>query len=632
MRKPVCISVAATFLSAMSGLAAAEPQPAAGSAMAPTSSAATVEGLLFDGRQLAGPYGTVPSAARQYVANAGRFAANPSEDATANAPAAPAEPTAPAANPTTTAPAAAPAGDQSQPAATVAPLDPQSAALQELLTTKIGQFIARSKDRADVLAFYEARKFAPLWVSGNAVTKKAQDAAQFLRGVAADGLDPADYPVPNLSDTATDALLRAELTLTNSVITFARHASVGRVAFSRVSGAVWYDQRAPKPSEVLSKLADTADARAALDGYNPQSPQYKALKAQLAKARAGTATASPRTAASEPAGKKAKGKKATSKTEAVAKSNVSVDTILANMERWRWMPHDIGGTFVMVNIPDYTLRVVQNGAVVWSTKIVAGKPGQHATPLLTETMKYITVNPTWNVPPSIIRNEYLPALARDPEALSRIGLKMGRNPDGSVRIFQPPGESNALGRIRFNFPNKFLVYQHDTPQKHLFAQTERAYSHGCMRVQNPDQYAEVLLRVSQPEDNYTAARIRSMYGNGERTINFKKPIPVYITYQTAFADDAGRLQTRRDVYGLDQQVLAVLKGDRNQADVPMARNYNSSSKPVASSSVREPRERSRGREAEATTDGTGSSWDRTSSWEGPRFLNPWQPVGRSSSW
>ena len=219
------------------------------------------------------------------------------------------------------------------------------------------------------------------------------------------------------------------------------------------------------------------------------------------------------------------------------------------------MPHDLGATYVMVNIPDYTLKVVKDGKTVWSTKIVVGKPGDHATPLLTETMKYITVNPTWNVPPSIIRNEYLPALARDPGALARVGLQVGRNPDGSIRIFQPPGERNALGRIRFNFPNRFLVYQHDTPDKNLFAHDARAYSHGCMRVQNPDEYAEVLLGVSQPEDKYTAARIRAMYGSSERTINFKRPIPVYITYQTAFVDDAGKPQTRADIYGLDRDLL-----------------------------------------------------------------------------
>ena len=148
------------------------------------------------------------------------------------------------------------------------------------------------------------------------------------------------------------------------------------------------------------------------------------------------------------------------------------------------MPRDLGQTYVMVNIPDYTLRVVRDDKLVWKTKVVVGKPNL-PTPLLSAEMKFITVNPTWNVPPSIIQNEYLPALQQDPQAMERIGLKVEQNPDGTVRIWQPPGDRNALGRIRFNFPNKFLVYQHDTPDKHLFAHDKRAYSHGCMRVRGP---------------------------------------------------------------------------------------------------------------------------------------------------
>ena len=187
------------------------------------------------------------------------------------------------------------------------------------------------------------------------------------------------------------------------------------------------------------------------------------------------------------------------------------------MERWRWLPRElgapaIGNAYVILNIPDYTLKVMQNGAQVWTTKVVTGQPGIHATPLLTETMKFITVNPTWNVPPSIIYNEYLPALQQDPTVLQRMGLKLERARDGSIHISQPPGEANALGRIRFNFPNKFLVYQHDTPDKNLFAKDERAFSHGCMRVQNPDQYASVLLNITEPNEHYTPEKIRSMYG------------------------------------------------------------------------------------------------------------------------
>jgi murein L,D-transpeptidase YcbB/YkuD len=214
---------------------------------------------------------------------------------------------------------------------------------------------------------------------------------------------------------------------------------------------------------------------------------------------------------------------------------------------------------------------------------VTGKPGRMATPMLTETMKFITVNPTWNVPPSIINNEYLPALAQDPGALERIGLKMEQNKDGTVRIWQPPGAGNALGRIRFNFPNKFLVYQHDTPDKHYFAHEKRAYSHGCMRVQNPDKYAEVLLNIANPKDGYTAEKINAMYGKGEVNINFVTPIPVHITYQSAFVDDAGKLQIRDDVYGRDQALLAVLKDEnaRKNADQPIERREISEKPQVA---------------------------------------------------
>ncbi len=251
------------------------------------------------------------------------------------------------------------------------------------------------------------------------------------------------------------------------------------------------------------------------------------------------------------------------------KRDRQIDTVIVNMERWRWLPRDlgapaIGDAYVILNIPDYTLKVMQNGAQVWTTRVVTGQPGIHATPLLTETMKFITVNPTWNVPPSIIYNEYLPALQQDPTVLERMGLKLEHSRDGSIHISQPPGERNALGRIRFNFPNKFLVYQHDTPDKNLFAKEDRAFSHGCMRVQNPDQYASVLLNITEPNAHYTPEKIRSMYGQSEIDLKFPTPIPVNITYQTAFVDDAGNLQFRKDVYGRDAIMLSLLRSGRNK--------------------------------------------------------------------
>jgi len=310
-----------------------------------------------------------------------------------------------------------------------------------------------------------------------------------------------------------------------------------------------------------------------------------ALKAALAKELA--APQDDATLENREASKKHRGKDANDRSRKNA-----ADTIIANMERWRWLPRDLGQAHVVVNVPDFTLGVYKDGAPVWHTRIVVGKPGNLATPLLSETMKFLTVNPTWNVPPSIIRNEYLPALARDPGALERIGLRVSNNPDGSLRVYQPPGERNALGRIRFNFPNQFLVYQHDTPNKNLFARDSRAFSHGCMRVENPEKYAEVLLSLSQPAEGYSIARIRSLYGDQERTINLKQPIPVHVTYQTAFVDKQGQLNFRHDVYGLDTATLKLMRNDERMiADTPIARPQNASSKPVmARAPAREDRE------------------------------------------
>ena len=134
---------------------------------------------------------------------------------------------------------------------------------------------------------------------------------------------------------------------------------------------------------------------------------------------------------------------------------------------------------------------------------------------------------------------------------------------GGVHISQPPGDGNALGRIRFDFPNRFLVYQHDTPDKHMFAHDVRAYSHGCMRVQDPAKYAEMLFNIARPHEHWTAEKIKGMFGNVEQDIQLQPaPIWVHLTYQTAFVDDAGKLQIRRDVYNLDSRTLAAIKSER----------------------------------------------------------------------
>jgi murein L,D-transpeptidase YcbB/YkuD len=259
-----------------------------------------------------------------------------------------------------------------------------------------------------------------------------------------------------------------------------------------------------------------------------------------------------------------------------------IDTILANMERWRWMPHDLGKNYVMINLPDFTASVYHDGKRIWKTKIVIGKPDM-PTPIITAMMKFITVNPIWHVPPSIINREYLPAMAEDPTVMQRMGLVVERSFSGRVTgIYQPPGDRNAEGRLRFNFPNKFLVYQHDTPDKYMFGYAKRAFSHGCMRTQDPAKYAEVLLSLVRPNDGYTKKRIEEMYGPREINIDFPTFIPVHVTYQTAFVDDSGKLEFRDDIYGRDRELLAILHNpaELRVAAIPVDRHIAASHREI----------------------------------------------------
>jgi murein L,D-transpeptidase YcbB/YkuD len=487
------------------------------------------------------------------------------------------------------------------------------------------RYFDRKAERAAVEKFYGARDYAPLWTQAGSLTDTARGVIARLKDAASDGLNASDYPVPDFTAASTpDALAEADLKLTNSMLDYARQAQSGRMHWSQVSADIQYPDHPTDPAEVLANVTSAKDASAALDSYNPPQKLYQELKKKLAelrgqgdgpvvaigdgptlrytpakgKTQAEVVVEDPRVpqlraklGVSENADDThydAKVAEAVrrfqenadipatgaldNRTVAVLNSpkrDKQIDTVIVNMERWRWLPRDlgaqqIGDAYVILNIPDYTLKVMQHGAQVWTTRVVTGKPGIHATPLLTETMKYITVNPTWNVPPSIVYGEYLPALQQDPTVLQRMGLKLEQNRDGSVHISQPPGEANALGRVRFNFPNKFLVYQHDTPDKYLFEKTERAYSHGCMRVQYPDQYAAVLLNITMTNEHWTPERIRSMYGSSEVDLKFPTPIPVNITYQTAFVDDAGKLQIRKDIYGRDATMISMLKGARGR--------------------------------------------------------------------
>jgi murein L,D-transpeptidase YcbB/YkuD len=444
----------------------------------------------------------------------------------------------------------------------LAALDPADRAiaekLRDLLATQSDKFFVGKNERAAVEAFYQARNLAPLWLEKGTENARAQAAIARLKNADADGLEPSDYKTPSFAGLGPEALAAAELKLTRAVLTYARHVQAGRFAYTRVSRNIELPQAAPEPADVLRGVADAMDVSKTLDLFSPQNEPYRKLKAALAELRA---------------------KPGAAKSEAK-----QIETVVANMERWRWYPRDLGDAHVLVNQPDFTLKVMHNGNQAWTTRIVIGKPSM-ATPLLSETMKTITVNPTWTVPQSIVRNEYLPALAQDPTVLSRMGLHVSYNSGGGVTITQPPGAGNALGRIRFNFRNRFSVYQHDTPDKYYFAHEVRAYSHGCMRVQDPAKYAEVLLNIARPQEHWTAARVQNMYGRGEQDLQLQPTtIWVHLTYQTAFVDNAGKLQFRRDIYNLDSRTAAAIKSERGNLEPATERKREE----IAGSSPRKP--------------------------------------------
>jgi L,D-transpeptidase YcbB len=539
--------------------------------------------------------------------------ATPVNAETAPAPAT-AAPAPAVAAPATAAPAVATEAIAPDPFAALDPADrPIAEKIRDLLAAKADKIFASRKERAAIETFYQNRNMAPLWLEKGVESDRAKAAVVRLRAADSDGLDLGDYKIPDFAAAGADALAEAELKFTETLLTYARHVQAGRFAYASVSKNIELPQQPPDTSEVLTKLADAKDTGKVLNEFSPPQKGYQALKAKLAEVRtksgAGTGHEIPdgpelklvKVPVEDPRVPKlrerlglrgdaadlhydAKLAEAVKKYQRTNELKVTgtldaqtirelngpprdkqIDTIIANMERWRWLPRDLGKTHVIVNLPDFTLRLIHNGSMLWTTRIVIGKPAM-PTPMLTETMKYITVNPTWNVPQSIVQNEYLPALEQDPTVLDRMGLKVVRDRDG-VHISQPPGDGNALGRLRFNFPNRFDVYQHDTPEKYLFKEERRAYSHGCMRVQDPVKYAQLLLSIERPNEGYTEDKIRRMFGNNEQDIQFPAPIPVHLSYQTAYVDDDGQLVIRPDVYGLDSRVQALIKTERGMIDV-----------------------------------------------------------------
>ncbi|MDF2117785.1 L,D-transpeptidase family protein [Roseiarcaceae bacterium H3SJ34-1] len=459
---------------------------------------------------------------------------------------------------------------------------------------------AQRKEREAIVAFYTGRDNAPVWVSSGGLTEAGRSLVARLARASDDGLDLKGFTQPNLTGADEATLAKAELALTQTAVDYARQASGARVD-PRSIGLITAKPEIAEPAAILAAIAAPGiEAGDRLAEFNPPHAGYRALRTKLAELRReNPAMASQRIGPGpelrvgmkdrrvplirarlgiDPAGDNdpllydirvasavadfnranglSNGNTLTSRTIAKLSGGEPLRLeaeLISNMERWRWVPRDMGDTRIEVNIPDYKVKVTRDGEVVHTARVIVGKP-QNPTPVFSDTMRHVIVNPYWNVPVSIIKKEMMPGYAKDPSYFQKRGYEV-TSYRGQMVVRQPPGERNALGRIKFMFPNEHSVYLHDTPSRGLFANARRAYSHGCVRVENPFKLAEIVLGK---DNGWSEAKVRSLIGGGERLINLPQLIPIHIEYFTAFVDDEGKVQLREDIYGYSHKVQAAL--------------------------------------------------------------------------
>ncbi len=228
-----------------------------------------------------------------------------------------------------------------------------------------------------------------------------------------------------------------------------------------------------------------------------------------------------------------------------------VEQLLMNMDRMRWVASEPNGNLIVVNIPEFVMHVYEGKQKVFDIDVVVGKEG-HNTMMFNGDLNQVVFSPYWNVPQSIVAKEILPAIEKNPNYIAKENMEITGNEDGLPVVRQKPGPGNALGKVKFLFPNSFNIYFHDTPAKSLFNKDKRAYSHGCIRLREPEKLANYVLR-NQPE--WTPEKISEAMNSGdEKYVKVKNPIPVVITYYTAWVDENGRLNFREDIYGHDERL------------------------------------------------------------------------------
>ena len=478
-------------------------------------------------------------------------------------------------------------------------------------------------------AVYASRRDEAIWVTPTGLNAKGANALAEIKKADDWGLEAKDYVLPELPDAASsttemprEKLADAEMKISFAVLAYARDARGGRIMEPSKQLSSYLD-RAPQlvdPRVVLEQLAETADPGSDLRKLHPQHPQFEKLRQKLLQLRSkagsskdvvrlppsgpkltpgithadvallrqrlGAAVAQ---AGGEPvydvalvdavkAYQQAHGQKPdgiVGKNTRASLNDIDVpdpQRLLANMEEWRWMPADMGETYVHVNIPEFMVRVVQNGKVTLEERVVTGQV-EKQTPVFSDEIETIYFHPRWNVPESIKVLELYPSLARGGGSFQHQGLKLMRNgrevspasvdwSQADIRnfdVYQPSGDGNVLGVVKFAFPNKHGVYMHDTSSKGLFEEASRPFSHGCMRVRNPLHLAETLLAIDK---GWPASRVTETLDSSpdEVPVLIDKKIPVHVTYFTDVIGDDGEEHIYKDVYGHENRIKLALAG------------------------------------------------------------------------
>jgi len=433
---------------------------------------------------------------------------------------------------------------------------------------------------ADVRTFYVRRSGRPVWVDHQRPTLIAAEALEALRRAAEHGLAPWDYGAVVLTAThemltsserpapATPAeLADFEAQLTSALLALGRDVAIGH---SSPGGRLRMSSRRTTPDLVarLTARLESNDLRAWPDDVRPVHPEYAALQHALenmlrdgAPSAGGAGTAAGAGAAGVPAAS------ATTKVVAVPDRGDQMRRIGLNLERWRWLPDDLGPRHVLVNVPQFHLFVREQGQSVLDFRVIVGKRGDE-TPVFSAEMTTVVFSPYWTIPQSIAVGETVPAILRDPAYLARNNIDVLRLAGGKYEtvdsktidwrsraatrglvLRQRPGAGNALGHVKFVFSNPYTVFMHDTPGHQLFERDVRALSHGCIRLQQPLALAKYVL-AGDPE--WTDATIRAAMASGtEREVELHQRLPVHLVYFTAWVDEDGVLQFADDVYRYD---------------------------------------------------------------------------------